>query len=1206
MILESAGVAEARSDRRRRIGLLLIDGSLAGVLASAILLSASTSGGVLLVAGVLGTACRILLNRGRDPEARRSPGWEARVLRALGYGAVLVGFERMALPTSLLLGAWLGFAILVVLDVVEPLLSRTARFAPPLVAHLPGLRPRRSVPDLSRWLPIVGVAAAGLGVAIIFLGQSPWWWLACCLAAVIPSLVIAVDGRAKVLYARHLRRRLPEALAAYEPDFVLYTSRPDDASYQVLMWLPYLQQAGRKFVIMTRNDVPASVLAEAVSGQGVPVIEARRIADVDASIVPSLRAAFYVNASSGNGTLVRYQHLTHVYLGHGDSDKPPSYNPTHAMYDRIFAAGPAAKRRYAAHGVHISPDKFQIVGRPQVAGIRPAKGTARPAQPVVLYAPTWRGHVEETMLYSLPVGERIIDALLQRGATVIFRPHPFSYEHPPDAKFIAEIQERLRADAERTGRRHLFGRAAETERSIIDCINASDAMISDVSSVVSDYLFSGKPFAMIAVPLDPPEFCAEYPVARASYVVRGDLSDLDAALARMLGLDPLAVQRATIRADHLGDFPADGYASVFVNAVRVIASSLKLTDLPDLVEPGDESRQATAAGHTAIDEDHEDTVQLRRRRPSDDAPPGEEPQSSGRTSLRDYREALESTLLRVASTALAVLGVAAVLLFDSVWSAVALSWLAMAAAGHAVRPNLASRDRWKDLLGTVDITRAVIVATWALVTAAASTPAPLAVAAVGGLAVALLAESHIRRAWEQVGVDVIDFPEIQLEVAQRLPRGLVMILGSLTLLVGTASSAAGLPVIGWVLAALTIALAADAAWRAIVRAGRAAAAGDELRHALEALGPQFTAYFASTVGAGYQVGMWLPYFLRVGRPFVFVTRTVPMMWEIASITRAAGVRVPIIYRPTLRSLEEILVPSITTAFYVNNAARNTHLVERRELTHVWLNHGDSEKPACYNPVHAIYDLIFAAGQAGIDRYRRHGVHIPRENFRIVGRPQVENIHRADRPTAAIDFPTVLYAPTWQGPFSDSRVFSLPLGADIVSRLLTRGVRVVFRPHPFNRRYRDCVAMIVEIEQLLAKDRATTGTQHVWGPAAESELTIEECFNTSDAMICDVSAVVSDYLQSDKPFSIVSVGRTAQQLGLEVPAARAAYVLNEDLSNLDAVLNELLGTDSLARRRSQTRTYYLGDFEGEEYADGFLNAAREVIDGSVRIDRSPAN
>ena len=63
-------------------------------------------------------------------------------------------------------------------------------------------------------------------------------------------------------------------------------------------------------------------------------------------------------------------------------------------------------------------------------------------------------------------------------------------------------------------------------------------MVSDVSSVVSDYLFSGKPFAMIAVPAEPDAFVAEFPVARASYVVRGDLADLTRQLDRMLGADP--------------------------------------------------------------------------------------------------------------------------------------------------------------------------------------------------------------------------------------------------------------------------------------------------------------------------------------------------------------------------------------------------------------------------------------------------------------------------------------------------------------------------------------------------------------------------------------------------------------------------------------------------------------------------------------------
>ena len=65
--------------------------------------------------------------------------------------------------------------------------------------------------------------------------------------------------------------------------------------------------------------------------------------------------------------------------------------------------------------------------------------------------------------------------------------------------------------------------------------------------------------------------------------------------------------------------------------------------------------------------------------------------------------------------------------------------------------------------------------------------------------------------------------------------------------------------------------------------------------------------------------------------------------------------------------------------------------------------------------------------------------------------------------------------------------------------------------------------------------------------------------------------------------------------VDAPAARAAYVLREDLSNLAQVFDDLLGADPLAAVRQQTKIYYLGDFPAETYAEGFLQAAREVID-----------
>jgi CDP-glycerol glycerophosphotransferase (TagB/SpsB family) len=1131
-----------------------------------------------VLVSVLGMAAQ-LVQTAHDRTEDWTPFGKSLVLRACAAVATAVCLASSAPSLPQDVGAGLGAAILVGSIAVEPFVARATRFRVPIAVRLPNLPSRRPLRDLGPLAIAASALATLAGLLLAALGASSWWWVAISLLALGPVAVLAVDGRSKIVLARRLRRLVPRAVAAYAPDFVVYSSRPDDAAYQVMMWLPYLKRAGLRFIIIARNAVPAAALAELTD---VPVVEARGIADLDALVVPSLKAAFYVNASSGNGALVRFQHLTHIYLGHGDSDKPPSYNPTHAMYDQIFAAGPAATRRYAAHGVRIPSEKFTIVGRPQVENVK--QSTTRIAdvpEPTVLYAPTWRGHVEETMLYSLPSGERIVSALLARGATVIFRPHPFSYDFPDDAATIARIISLLEADRRKTGRPHLWGAAAEKDRSILDCINDSDAMVSDVSSVVSDYLFSGKPFAMIAVPAEPEAFVVEYPVARASYVIRADLADLDAQLQRLLGDDPLAGQRADIRADYLGDFPADNYAAAFVDAVHNVSRK----SMEDMEDDQADDAATEQAGPDEDDKTAEDQ----------DAGAGALP---GR-SWSKYAQIAARAGLDLGGTAVALVTLAVSLAGGPVWLITLLAALALLAAFQSVSSTVLAPGQWPRLLTEGDVTRAVLLLTLAVTADNAGELSWPVIAACGMLLVATVAERRIRAAWGTAPLGR-NLPDALREVDDLLPRGLLPIMAALVIITGYLLILIGAPLVILACLALVVLVGAlQVTVRALARQTEIERGELRLRATLEGYRPEFVVYFASTVGANYQVGMWLPYFLRIGRPFIIVTRTAPMLSQIGELCDELDVKVPLIYRKTLRSIEEIIVDSMTAAFYVNNAARNTHLVERRELTHVWLNHGDSEKPACFNPVHAIYDVIFAAGQAGIDRYARHGVHIPAEKFKIVGRPQVELISVARAPIDTIQQPTVLYAPTWQGPFADSRVYSLPVGRQIVEQLLAHNARVIFRAHPFNYRYPDAEKMIADIGAVLDADREVSGREHLWGPAAEQEMSVEDCFNASDAMVSDVSAVVSDYLHSDKPFAMVSVGRAPEQLLVDAPAARAAYVIRDDLSNLVEVCKDLLGADPLASVRNETKIYYLGDFPDENYADGFLLAAREVINAGRR-------
>jgi CDP-glycerol glycerophosphotransferase (TagB/SpsB family) len=1059
--------------------------------------------------------------------------------------------------------AWaiVGTAVAALALIAVPAVGRIAAIHVPVIGNLAGLKPAPDPWTRSRLFDLLALLAIALGAVITAAGLPSWLWALLALVVVARPGVALVWSVRRLLAARAIEQMIDAAVTDYGPEFYVYTARPDDASYQIHMWLPYLERTGRRFVIVARTNVAARAI---IAGTSAPVITRRSLNDLDRLIVPSLRAVFYVNASSGNGAMVRYQQLTHVYLGHGDSDKPPSYNPTHAMYDKVFCAGPAAIDRYGAHGVDIPRSKFEIVGRPQVEAVRPASGSGPIS--TVLYAPTWRGHVAETLLYSLPQGEQIVRSLLARGLTVIFRPHPFSHDFPEDAAIVRRIDGLLAADAAASGRAHLFGAAAETERSIVECINTSDMMISDVSSVVSDYLFSGKPFALVAVPAPPEQFVQEFPVAAGSYVVDAQLANLGDVLDLMMGTDPRQPDRRAIRNYYLGDFPEVGYAQNFVDACIRVADG-PLGEAGGVDDSVDDSR-GRANGFFA----------------------------RARAQISRYGREIVLSGLAAAS---AVLGLVGALVPAAILGVAAVLGL-LFVSRQAVR----DRPALNRMVGTLVLPRAM-VATAAIAWLIAD-PTSAAPTIVGVLALALLTTSTItglalRFTWTGPGLGVRSLPGLAEPAFPRTPPGLAYVANTAALalvwLVLAMSLSAALIALPAVIAVVVSAVLVAVSLR---RAGALDQSRAELEQRVAAYRPRFAVYFGSSMGADYQVGMWLPYFHRIGQPFVIITRTLGMLQAISELDPD----VPVIFRPTLRSLEEVIVPTLTTTFYVNNAVRNTHFIERRELTHVWLNHGDSEKPACFNPVHAIYDKIYAAGQAGIDRYARHGVTIARSKFEIVGRPQVERISRARGPIASLDDVTVLYAPTWRGPYADSRVYSLPMGDRIVQGLLDRGVRVVFRAHPFNYRFPEATAAIQRIGRMLDSDRKSTGRAHLWGPAAESELTVEDCFNLSDAMISDVSAVVSDYLQSDKPFSIVSVGRVVKDLLGEVPAARAGYVLREDLSNLLEVLDNLLGADPLAGERATTRVYYLGDFPAGRYADGFLSAARALIEHPPTIDGQP--
>ncbi|MFF6985886.1 hypothetical protein [Streptomyces sp. NPDC010273] len=114
---------------------------------------------------------------------------------------------------------------------------------------------------------------------------------------------------------------------------------------------------------------------------------------------------------------------------------------------------------------------------------------------------------------------------------------------------------------------------AGAEPRLYDCFNVSDAMVSDISSVVSDFIASGKPYAVTdSAKLGVEEFKRQNTAVRAAVILSNKAAELGELLAavRTPDADPMAADRKELKEYLLGpDEPTS--IEQFNTAVRNLA-----------------------------------------------------------------------------------------------------------------------------------------------------------------------------------------------------------------------------------------------------------------------------------------------------------------------------------------------------------------------------------------------------------------------------------------------------------------------------------------------------------------------------------------------------------------------------------------------------------------------------------------------------------
>jgi hypothetical protein len=383
-------------------------------------------------------------------------------------------------------------------------------------------------------------------------------------------------------------------------------------------WLGVLEGLGRRVLVLLRDPGTLRVLAPTT----LPLVCVPGSTTLVGFDLPGARVALFPANGTGNIHLLRRGGIGFAFVGHGDSDKASSSTPFARVYDEVWVAGPAGRERYERDAARVAREAIVEVGRPQLAGLtagpRPAGGPLS-----VLYAPTWEGWGEEPYHSSLVHGgvELVRRLLAEPDLRVVYRPHPLTGTRDAatreahravtallqgagavvmdgssggssggsvDGSLSADDLDRCfqpvgaprpeRATAALPDDRHLV--VPGRDPGLLACFEAADLLVADVSAVVTDWLATGRPYAVLN-PSDRPadELHAAAPSTSAATLLGPDLAELDGLLADLrAGVDPWTAARAELAAHLLGPTGITGPGTLEPFAAAVTGLAARFPD----------------------------------------------------------------------------------------------------------------------------------------------------------------------------------------------------------------------------------------------------------------------------------------------------------------------------------------------------------------------------------------------------------------------------------------------------------------------------------------------------------------------------------------------------------------------------------------------------------------------------------------------------
>lgn len=365
-------------------------------------------------------------------------------------------------------------------------------------------------------------------------------------------------------YPNYVDANLPQLLKD-KPQVMLYLSGLEDVAYQGNMWIPVLEKLDARCAIAIRERRIATGLLPT----SMPVYYFDSMRDLEFMEECGVRTILYPANTAKNTNSLRFFKINHFFINHGESDKVVNQSKFLMAYDKLLVAGPLAERRLREAGLPVREEQVVHVGRPQTELLLKRVDSPSTAPRRILFAPTWEGFVEEANYASInEYGLRLLTTLAaDKRFQVAFKPHPYTGKAKPNAEGV--YLKRMTEAASKAGVQII-----QAGKPIFDCMNDSDLMITDVSSVLNDYLYTLKPM-ILTNPRgeDHDSLRANFPSSAATYVLdQGE--DVVKLIDRIAADDHMFAKRREVCADSLGEFPEGSLARFN----RVVNESLAILE----------------------------------------------------------------------------------------------------------------------------------------------------------------------------------------------------------------------------------------------------------------------------------------------------------------------------------------------------------------------------------------------------------------------------------------------------------------------------------------------------------------------------------------------------------------------------------------------------------------------------------------------------